>query len=93
MSDIRPGLDIQELTVGATDLDVLNTYKATAKELRVVSGTGALVIQTPGSKSEATPTYRTITVAAGFSLEMPIYVVRGTNNGTAAAIKLQLIFR
>jgi hypothetical protein len=93
---INPGLDVIELTIGADDVDILATYGATAKEVEVVevvSGTGSLAIQTPNSKLEETPAFRTLTVYVGWNKEVPIYKIGGTGKGSTAGLKVQLTFR
>ena len=90
---INPGLDVVELTIGADDVDVLGTYKACASEVLVVSGTGSLAVQTPNSKAESTPAFRTLTVYVGWKQECKIYKIGGTGKGSTNALKVQLTFR
>lgn len=90
---INPGLDVVEVTIGADDVDILGTYKATAKEVLVVSGTGSLAIETPNSKGETPAAFRTLTVYVGWKQECVVYKLGGTGKGSTNALKVQLTFR
>ena len=90
IEQIVPGVDIQEITVGTDDVDLVVTYGNYSTEIHVVSGSGTLVVETVQATLMAES--RSLTVYPDWRKICHINKIYGSTNGSQSGLVIQLTF-
>lgn len=81
--------DCDEFAIGSADFDVTSIGGYPVRRIVVVAGTGTLKFQTRASKAAAV--FRTMSAAAKNDVvELEIWNIAGTTNGSSAGLTLRI---